>query len=315
MNLKNFGLKKGFTVMELLIYVAILVVVMGFFVGILSTSLKVELSESSSNEVANQLNFVTQNIQRLIRESSAVAVGNSSPCSSMADSDSAIGSPFPCLKLRMKDSSVSGQDPIYIWMDSLTGIVKKQSGTGATTEDLSTDKVKDPLNSLSFTKFSNYPGKDIIEINLTLNYNTNNAQAKTKKSITTSTGRVSAATFDSSLVPGSSASLDLGLGNQFWKNLYLKDYSVEDGKVYQPENYDNIPGATTRGLMAIGVPNLNNVQPLIKCEDINNVGICPEHGLSCTWVLAFTFSSGGALGAYAAQCADDIPYGGICFCN
>lgn len=307
----NITSKKGFTIMELLIYISILVVVMGFFVGILNTSLRVDLSESSSNEVANQLNFATQNIQRLIRESSAIAVGNSSPCTSLPDADSGIGSPFPCLKLRMKDSTSIGQDPIYIWMDNLTGKIKKQSGTGSNikTEDLLTDKVVSNLNALSFTKYSNYPGKDIVEINLTLNYNTTNPQSKAKKTITTSTGRVSAATFDSSLIPGSSATLDLGLGNQLWKNLYLKNYSIQDGKVYEPENYDNFSGQTTRGMMPIGAPNTNNIPPLNKCVDI-----CAEHGLNCTWGLAFTFPSGG-LGAYTAQCADDVPYGGICFCD
>ncbi len=314
MNLKNFKLRNGFTVMELLIYISILIIVMGFFVGILDTSLRVELSESSSNEVASQLNFATQNIQRLIRESSAIIVSNSSPCTGAPDTDSSLGSPLPCLKLRTKDSTAAGQDPIYIWMDSVTGKVKKQSGTGLNikTEDLSTDKVADPLNFLSFTKYSNYPGKDIVEINLTLNYSTSNNQAKLKKSITTSTGRVSAATFDSSLIPGTSATLDLGIGSQLWKNLYLKNYSIEDGKVSEPENYDhNGPGVATRGMMAIGAPNQNGVGPTFpKCSNI-----CTEHGLSCSsWVLGFTFV-GTSVGAFSGACTDDLLYGGICYCD
>ncbi len=299
--------RSGFTIIELLVYIAILLVVMGLFVGIIGTSTRVGITESSANEVSNQLNFVVQTIQRLVRESSAVIVNSSSPCNLSNDSD-VLGAPGTCLKIRMKDSTSAGRDPIYIWKDASGNILEQEGNVSPIVNTLTTSKVTSLNNSLLFTKLTNYPGKDIIGINLTLNYNSGNPQAKLQRTLNTSIGRVSAATFDTAVLPGTSATLDLGLGNQYWKNLYLKDYRVEDGKVYEKSNYDNLVNG--RGMLTIGAPNVNNTGAFPTCS-----AICTEHDLICNWSLGFDFSVNGALGGFSESCSNGLPYGGICFCE
>ncbi|HDH31224.1 MAG TPA: hypothetical protein ENH26_00395, partial [Candidatus Wolfebacteria bacterium] len=93
--------QEGFSLIELLMYVAITGVAIAVMAGILTNTLKVQVKESSSVEVSNQLNFVTQTIQRLVRESSLI--------------DMATGTITSTIKLRMTDSS---KDPTYITFEN-----------------------------------------------------------------------------------------------------------------------------------------------------------------------------------------------------
>lgn len=63
---------KGFTLLELLIYVGIFAIVAGTFVGILTITLRVQGTQIGVVEISNQLNFAIQTIQRYIRESSTI---------------------------------------------------------------------------------------------------------------------------------------------------------------------------------------------------------------------------------------------------
>ena len=72
-------MNKGFTLLELLVYVGIFAIVAGIFVGILVVTLRVQGTQSGLVEVSGQLNFAMQAIQRSIRESSTIgnpAVGS-----------------------------------------------------------------------------------------------------------------------------------------------------------------------------------------------------------------------------------------------
>ena len=222
----------GFSLVELLLYVAILAIVAGLFIGILITTTRIQVNESVNNEIANQLNFVMQTIQRLVRESSAIIVSNANPCTNAGDDDSGlIGNPQPCLKLRMKDSQggVTDRDPIIVWKDSLIGAIKIQQGVGVnqTTSELTTDKTRSTDNSLTFTKFTNYPGHDSVQIDLSLTYK-GSAPAISRR-LQTVIGRVSAATFDSSLLPDQNNQRDIGNSSTAWKDAYFKGNVTIDG--------------------------------------------------------------------------------------
>ena len=67
---------KAFTLVELLIYSAILVVVSTLLVSVLSVVTRIAGTENASSEIAHQGNFIMQTIQRLVRESSLVEVPN-----------------------------------------------------------------------------------------------------------------------------------------------------------------------------------------------------------------------------------------------
>ena len=126
----------------------------------------------------------------------------------------------------MKDSvgNLTDRDPIYIWKDTTSGAIKLAQGSGGnqTINDLTTNKAWNASNALAFTKFSNTPAHDIIQVDLTLNYNTPNPQSAFSKTLSTAIGRVSAATFDSNLIPaGTVGSRNIGQVTQQWENLYL----------------------------------------------------------------------------------------------
>ena len=203
--------------MELLIYVAVFAVAAGLLTGITTTILKVGSRESSLVETTGQLNFVMQTISRLTRESSAIIVNATS---TDVSNDDQIGSPFSRLVLRMEDSAggVSDRDPIIIWNDS--GVIKMSEGSGTNqkTSDLTNTLVV--VDKLKFTKFTQYPGHDSVAIDIQLTYNSQNPESRISRSLRTAIARVSAATFDSNLLPGS---VDFEIGQQGapWKNLYI----------------------------------------------------------------------------------------------
>ena len=63
---------KGFTLLELLVYVGIFAIVAGTFVSILTITLRVQGTQTGLVEVSGQLNFAIQTIQRYIRDASTI---------------------------------------------------------------------------------------------------------------------------------------------------------------------------------------------------------------------------------------------------
>jgi len=305
---------KGFTLLEMLLYVAILSIVAVLFVGILSTGTRVQLQETAANEVSNQLNFAIQTIQRLVRDSSAIVVTNANPCTGSDDIDTKPGIPQTCLKLKMSaDPQTGRRDSIFIWTDPVSGIVKMQQGVNPAS-DLTTNKVVVASNGLSFTKLMNYPGHNAVQINLTLNGKTTDAQNTTSLKPIIAVNRAAAATFDSTLIPGGTAgNLDIGLGSQFWHNLYLGNnsginFKIEDGKVYEPNNYDQANNG--RGMMMVGAP-VNSL-----CGDNFGVtGICTYHTGSCYAAVALQADANGNLGGGYVACTQILSGGGFCLCD
>lgn len=323
--------EKGFSLTELLIYIAIVAIISGFLVGILTTSTRVEVQQRGVIEVSNQLNFVLQTIQRLVRESSAIMVNCSlsesvkdndivdifGECGALPQGTSLVGSPQPVLRLRMIDSAgrPTDRDPIVIWKE-IDGTIKMRQGISQTESDLTTQKAQDLDNSLTFTKFTNYPGHDVVEISFTLSYNTTNPQAEFKKSLTTAVSRVSTAIFDDSILPDAS-NLDFGTGTNLWRNLYLANFKIEDGKIFQPENYGVHPDGEERGTLVVIADSTQN------CFEV-----CGEHTGSCAMAMGIIIDpQNGGLGGFIENCptrfdtvksvdgTDKYPNGGFCFCN
>lgn len=224
--------KKGFTLVELLIYIAIFVIVIGLLTSILVIIFRIQNKESSSTEVTSQLNFVMQKIQGLVRESSAIIVnddGNLSKDGAFTDppNNKKIG-PYKYLILRTKDHP---DDPICVYLGSLDRIVKLVKGgdpnlsddcDNAATTDLSNNKVNGLSTSLAFTKIVQYPGHDTVNIDLIMDYNTTNPQKTFTRKLASAIGRVSAATFDDNILPGTDGTWNIGSSNR-WKNAYFTE--------------------------------------------------------------------------------------------
>src|SRR3989344_3461223 len=209
--------KKAFSLIELLIYVSIFAVVAGLMTSILVTILKVSQKESASIETSEQLSFVMQTVSRLIRESSNIETAS-------ADS----------LKLRMKDSA---KDPTCLYRENQ--IIKLAEGPDSpnnndnctpTASNLTSSKVI--ADKLEFSKITNYPGHDVVSIDIQLIYNSSNPQSQITRNLKSAIARVSAATFDDNLIPGSDAKYDLGFSpNTRWKDANFSGNLLVGGNV------------------------------------------------------------------------------------
>ncbi|MDI6717642.1 MAG: tail fiber protein [Patescibacteria group bacterium] len=216
----------AFSLVEMIIYTGILAVVAGLFVGILSNVLRINVQESSGNEITSQLNSSMNLISKLVRESSNVEID--------------VATTTSILKLRMKDSQ---KDPTCVYISN--GILKLAQGPDSINpsncsldpskiSDITTSKVV--ANSVIFKKFTFYPGHDQVAIDLQISYNSDNPQAKISRILHTAVSRVSAANFDSNLLPGSDNIFQIGYPtNQRWKDLYISN-SINDTVYFSGTN-------------------------------------------------------------------------------
>jgi type II secretory pathway pseudopilin PulG len=194
----------GFTLIEILIYAVIFGVSATFLVGILTTVTRSQLKQVSINDVNQQLNFVASTIQRLVRDSSLI------------ENDAGVAS--STLVLRTSSSSL---DKTFIY-SSGTAIYMEQGAAirgGASPIVLTNDKVN--VSNFSVTKYENAGGLAVVQVDLSLDYNTSNPQAQVTRSWRSAIARVTAATFDSSVLPNSNGSLDIGNNTKNWNNLYI----------------------------------------------------------------------------------------------
>lgn len=199
---------KGFTLIEMLIYIAIFAIVAGLLIGILSTVTRVQNRETAAAEITQQLEFVMQNIQRYVRESSNI--------------DIPAGIATSTLKLRVNNSST---DPILIFANASNTAIYIQQGTGASTT-LTSNRVT--VGNFSVTKYENPSGHATIQLDMTLNYNSTNAPLFTNvsRSLSTAIARVSAATFDSDLIPNADNTFSVGQTLNRWKNGFFDKIAI-----------------------------------------------------------------------------------------
>ncbi|TSC82060.1 MAG: Cell wall surface anchor family protein [Parcubacteria group bacterium Gr01-1014_20] len=214
--------KEGFTLLELLVFSAIFAVVAVSFVGILISVTRVHVRESSNAEVNRQSQFLIHTIQRNIEESSLIDI----------DVDPVTGiKTTSTLVLRMQVSADDASNFARTYIYASSGIAYIKTKDNGVPEPLSTGRVK--VDSLVFTKRSNPPGHDSVDISLSLSYNTDNIQKKFAQVIKTSVARVSAATFDSNLIPAA-ANLVIGTTAGEWKSINDVIYFLEEpGGDYQ----------------------------------------------------------------------------------
>jgi prepilin-type N-terminal cleavage/methylation domain-containing protein len=187
----------AFTLIELLVAVAIFTVVIIAFLTMLIAVTKVQVGQSSSAEVNQQSQFALQEIQYYVAHASVI--------------DMSADTATTTLRLRMSASSL---DPTII--SFATGTLYLQQGSGAL-QALTSNKVT--LSNLSFIKHSNPPGHDSVDVSFTIAYNTSNIEQALSEMFQTSVARVSAASFDSNLVPSSTAIYSLGTSGATWTSV------------------------------------------------------------------------------------------------
>ncbi len=190
-------MRKGFTLIELLIYIAIFTIVMVAFTGMLISITQVQTQQTAENEVTSQSQFLLQQVQYYIGQSSLIDMPQDTATTT--------------LDLRMANLS---NDPTLITLSG--GTVYLTQGNSAA-QPLTSSKVT--VSNLSFTKHSNAPGHDSASVTFTVAYNTSNPLQAFAQMFQTSVARVSASTFDSNLIPSTTNAWSLGLGTNAWTSV------------------------------------------------------------------------------------------------
>jgi prepilin-type N-terminal cleavage/methylation domain-containing protein len=191
------NIKKGFTLVEMLIAISIFAVIAISSIGILIVVTQVQVQSSSTAAVTQESQFLLQKLQYSIATASLVDIPTSTATST--------------LKLRMTSSS---SDPMYITLAS--GTVYLQQGGGAL-QPLTSKKVS--VSGLSFARRANPPGHDAVSVSYTVAYNTTNIAQAFSQLFQTTIVHVSAATFDSGVYPSVSLNGQLGGPGQMWSSV------------------------------------------------------------------------------------------------
>lgn len=190
--------KDGFTVLEIVIFSAIFAIASAVFIGILVAVTRIQVRQSSASEVNQQSLFLLQTIQHYIEKSSLVEMDANTPTST--------------LKLRMPAIQT---DPTYIYLSG-DGVYLKETDNG-TPQLLTSDRIK--VTNMTFVKRANPTGKDSVSLSFTMEYNAKNFEQRFSRILNTSVARVSAATFDSNIVPSTSNTLKIGVSQNDWQSI------------------------------------------------------------------------------------------------
>ena len=189
---------KGFTLVEMLVSVAIFSVIIVAFIGILVVILQIQAQSSSSQAVNQESQFLLQKMQYYVESASVINIPTSTPTST--------------LKFFVASSSL---DPSSITL-SASGTVYLQQN-GGTLQALTSPKVT--VSNLLFTRNANPPGHDVVSISFTMAYNTVNVEQAFSQLFNSSIEHVSAATFDTGVYPSVSASEPLGSSGSTWSSV------------------------------------------------------------------------------------------------
>ena len=209
----------AFTLVELLVYIAVFSVVAVFLVGILTTVTRTQVRQASVNNVTREVTFVADTIQRYVRAASAV--------------ESALGVPTSTLVLRMSTATVN--DRVRIYANSAgTAIYVEEIPDGqaagmpvALTDDMVT------VGQFLVTPLQNPGGTTIVAVDLTLVGASGKPGAQVARSWQSAIAKVSAATFDSNLLPVNGIGPNRGIGTNLlkWQDLFLSGTISTDGGV------------------------------------------------------------------------------------
>ena len=191
--------QRGFSLVELLVYVGIFAAVSVFLIGVFIIFTQVNIHQTSINEVNDQISFVNNTIQRVVRESSLISMP--------------AGTATTTIELRMASSTL---DPTKVYLEDNTIYLKEGSFTPIALTDSNV-----VVDNFLATEYENPGGNSIVQIYMTVSYNTLNKQAEFKRTFQTAISRASAATFDSDVLPDTDNLRDIGNASQNWKDAHF----------------------------------------------------------------------------------------------
>lgn len=191
--------RRAFTLIELIVFVAIFAVSMAAFMSVFTSVVSVQVRQSAAAEVRSQSQFLLQTVQYYVERSSLV--------------DLPTDTATTTLTLRMSSSS---EDPVVF--DLQDGALQL-SIAGDPEQAITSEQVE--VSDLSFIKRANPGGKDSVAVSFAVSYVTDNPNRAFSHSLRTAVTRVSAATFDSDIVPapGTGGDWDLGSSADDWRSV------------------------------------------------------------------------------------------------
>ncbi len=196
--------EKGYSLIELLIYIAIFAVSAVFLTAILVSVTKIQTRQNSVNDVNQQISFVAGTVQQLVQQSSLI--------------DITTGVSTTTLKLRMASSTL---DPTLIFASG-TAVYLSEGTVIPSSTPVALTNSNATVNNFSVTKYENPGGLALIQLGLTMTYNSPTPSAQLTRSLQTSIARVSAANFDSAIYPTVvSSTLTLGTAVNPWYTGYF----------------------------------------------------------------------------------------------
>jgi prepilin-type N-terminal cleavage/methylation domain-containing protein len=191
-------MKRGFTIIEMLIAISLFTVIIIAFIGILSVVTQVQVQSSSTASVNQESQFLLQKLQYYVQTASIIDIPTSTPTST--------------LKFDVASSSL---DPSWITLQNGTVYLQQASGTAG--QPLTSNRVS--VSNLSFTRQANPPGHDSVSISYTMAYNTSNIKQAFSQLFQTSIAQVSAATFDTGVFPSTAGTEPLGSSGYPWSSV------------------------------------------------------------------------------------------------
>lgn len=197
-------LSGGYSLIELLIYVAIFATTAVFLTAILVSVTKIQTRQNSVNEVNQQIAFVAGTVQQLVQQSSLI--------------DMTSGTATTTLNLRMASSTL---DPTVIFASG-TAIYLSEGTVIPSSTPVALTNSNVTVNNFLATKYENPGGLALVQLGLMMTYNSPTPSAQLTRSLQTAIARVSAANFDSSVYPTAvSSTLTLGTAVLPWYTGYF----------------------------------------------------------------------------------------------
>lgn len=188
----------GLSLIELLIFSAIFALMMVSFISIFVAIVNVNARQGAVAEVNQQSQFLLQEVQYYTERASLIDMPQDTATTT--------------IKLWL---GINSQDPTYIYASGTT-VYLKQTDSG-TPQALTSSKVS--VSNVSFVKHSNAPGHDSVSTAFTVAYSNPSVKQQFSQALQMAIARVSAATFDSNVIPSSTASYSLGTGSNAWTNI------------------------------------------------------------------------------------------------
>lgn len=226
-------MRKGFTLIELLIYSAIFAMASSALIYFLAIFFRGTGTHATASEIGNQANFILQKIEQQITQASFVIVNDTGN----DENDDTLGSPHAQLIIKNAAETIGPPNdalsPIAIYRNPTSESVVIKQGNQPEVA-LTSPNIK--ATSLQFTKISTPPGRDVVLIDLTLQYQSADPRQQISRQFLLGVGKANAATFDTVLNPSANNALDIGTSNAKWKNLFLSQNLTLDGQLFITNN-------------------------------------------------------------------------------